>query len=156
MPRKQVADKDKPRKRKTQAANKTQPRRKSVKQCLASIEHAGRREDAEVLLELMADVTGEKPKMWGPTIVGFGQYHYVYESGREGDHFLVGFAPRKANMVIYIMPGFSDYEKQLAKLGKHKKSVSCLYLGRLANVDMKVLKQLIEKSVKHMRKKYNV
>ena len=136
--------------------NKTQRNDADVQAFLARAEPARRRDEAQVLLDLMTRATSLEPAMWGDSIVGFGQYHYVYESGREGDHFLVGFAPRKANMVIYIMPGFSDYEKQLAKLGKHKKSVSCLYLGRLANVDMKVLKQLIEKSVKHMRKKYNV
>lgn len=136
--------------------NKTRPTRASVKKFIDSIEHEGRREDARLLVEIMQRVTGEKPRMWGTSIVGFGQYHYKYDSGREGDHLLVGFAPRKANMVVYIMPGFKKYGALLKKLGKHKHSVSCLYLGRLNNVDQKALAALIERSVRDMRKKYKV
>ncbi len=139
-----------------QANNKTQPHDADVDEYLAGIENAGRREDAYLLLEMMREITGEPARMWGPTMIGFGQYHYVYESGREGDSFLVGFAPRKANMVVYIMPGFSDYQGLLDKLGKYKTGSSCLYLGRLDKVDNKVLQTLITRSVKHMRKKYAV
>lgn len=142
--------------RRTQANNKTQPHGGDVEQFIAGLEHAGRREDALVLLQLMQDVTGEPAKMWGSSIVGFGQYHYVYDSGREGDHMLVGFAPRKANMVVYVMPGFGEYQTLLDKLGKYKTGKSCLYLGRLTGVDLKVLRRLIEASVAHMRKKYKV
>ena len=142
--------------RRTQANNKTQPTTAAVEDYIASIEHEGRREDAWVLLDMLAEVSGEAPRMWGPSIIGFGQYHYVYESGREGDSFLVGFAPRKANMVVYVMPGFGEYQKLLDKLGKYKTGSSCLYLGRLDKVDLKVLRTLVDKSVKHMRKKYKV
>ena len=142
--------------RSTQANNKTQPKDEDVFEYIAGLEHAGRREDALQLVELMQQISGHPPRMWGSSIIGFGQYHYVYDGGREGDHMLVGFAPRKANMVVYVMPGFSQYEGLLAKLGKHKTGASCLYLGRLSNVDMQVLTKIITQSVKHMRKKYNV
>jgi|TARA_Y100000310_G_scaffold210081_1_gene210680 hypothetical protein len=125
-----------------------------IRTFLDNIENAGRREDAEVLLKLMADASGEKPEVYGSAI-GYGHYHYVYESGREGDSVLVSFAPRKANMVVYIMPGFSKYGALLNKLGKFKTGSSCLYLGRLKNVDLKVLHKLVERSVKDMRKKYH-
>ncbi len=142
--------------RRTQANNKTKPQDLDVESYLAGIEHAGRREDSFTLLDLMRDVTGEEAVLWGSSIVGFGQYHYVYDSGREGDHMLTGFAPRKANMVVYIMPGFADYQAQLAQLGKYKTGSSCLYLGRLSGIDQDVLRELIDQSVRHMRKKYRV
>ncbi|NKB99170.1 MAG: DUF1801 domain-containing protein [Pseudomonadales bacterium] len=141
--------------RTTQANNKTQPHKASVRKFLESVDHAGRAEDARILLDLMAEVTGEKARLWGTSIIGFGEYHYVYESGREGDAMLTGFAPRKANMVVYIMPGFSKYQKLLDKLGKYKTGSSCLYLGRLSGVDLKVLRTIIERSVRDMRKKYH-
>ena len=121
---------------------------------LAAITPAGRKEDAQVLLEIMQALTGEQPVLWGPSIVGFGSYHYRYESGHEGDAPITGFAARKANMVVYVMPGFGEYESLLRKLGKHKTGASCLYLGRLKNVDIDVLKELISASVSHMRKKH--
>jgi len=136
--------------------NKTRPQKspKALADYLANITPAGRKEDAAVLLELMAEITGEPAVLWGPSIVGFGSYHYQYDSGREGDGPITGFAGRKANMVVYVMPGFSQYEKLLKKLGKHKTGASCLYLGRLSSVDMNVLEKLIRASVTHMRKKY--
>ncbi len=140
--------------RTTQANNKTQPHDGDVVAYLNGIEHAGRREDAFVLLDLMREVSGERARMWGDSIVGFGEYHYVYDSGREGNHMITGFAPRKANLVVYVMPGFSQYGDLLAKLGKYKTGSSCLYLGRLSNVDLKVLRKLVDKSVKDMRRKY--
>lgn len=91
--------------------------------------------------------------MWGPSMVGFGQYHYVYESGREGDWFVTGFAPRAANLTLYIMDGFPKYAELLAKLGKHTMGKSCLYIKRLSDIDLKVLEQLITASVKHVGKK---
>ena len=121
---------------------------------IENVPNAGRRDDARVLLDLIQEVTGEPPIVYGSTI-GFGKYHYVYESGREGDSFLVAFAPRKANMVIYIMPGFSDYQDLLGKLGKHRTGSSCLYLGRLKTIDLKVLRRLVDKSVKQMRRKHH-
>ena len=138
------------------ANNKTRPAEspKALANYLQGITPAGRKEDATVLLELMGRVTGEPAVLWGPSIVGFGSYHYRYESGREGDSPITGFAARKANMVIYVMPGFSNYEQLLKKLGKHKTGASCLYLGRLSSVDMQVLEELISASVKHMRNNY--
>jgi hypothetical protein len=91
--------------------------------------------------------------MWGPSIIGYGDHHYVYESGREGDWFLVGFSPRKRNLVLYIMPGFAAYAELLEQLGKHKTGKSCLYINKLADVDVKVLTKLVRESVKHMKNK---
>ena len=141
--------------RKTQANNKTQPHDASVEKYIDSIDNKGRAEDARILLEMMTEITGEPARMWGSSIIGFGEYHYEYESGREGDHMLTGFAPRKANMVVYIMPGFKPYQKLLDKLGKYKTGASCLYLGRLSGVDTKVLKQIVDRSVRDMKKKYH-
>lgn len=134
--------------------NKTQPTKASVKKFIESVEHAGRREDAFELLDLMKEASEYEPVMWGDSLIGFGQYHYKYESGREGEFFLTGFSPRKANMVIYIMPGFDIYKDDLAKLGKHKLGSSCLYVGRLANLDLKTLKKLVKSSVHEMKKRY--
>ncbi|MEM1434401.1 MAG: DUF1801 domain-containing protein [Pseudomonadota bacterium] len=136
------------------AENKTQPHDADVVTYLESVEHPGRREDAFVLLKLLGEITGEPPRLWGPSMIGFGQYHYVYDSGREGDHFLTGFAPRKANMVVYVMPGFAAYRALLDKLGKHRTGSSCLYLGRLDSIDLNVLKRLLTQSVRDMRRKY--
>jgi hypothetical protein len=138
----------------TQANNKTQPHDGDVMEFLAEVPNQGRREDACELLEIMREVTGLEAKMWGPSMIGFGKYHYVYESGREGDSFLAGFSPRKANLVVYIMPGFSAHADLLTKLGKYKTGSSCLYLGRLKAVDLKVLRQLIRRSVQVMKRKY--
>lgn len=134
--------------------NKTKPTSTSVNYYLAGLEPERRRDDAMAVSAMMRRVTGEIPKMWGESIVGFGNTHYKYESGREGDWFLVGFAPRKTNLVLYIMPGFKEYGPLMKKLGKHKTGKSCLYLNKLADVDMKVLEQLVAKSAAHMRKKY--
>jgi hypothetical protein len=130
--------------------NKTVPTDASVEDFLNAVEHPGRREDAFLLLDLFKRVTGAKPVMWGPSMVGFGRYHYVYDSGREGDFFLTGFSPRKANMAVYIMPGFKPYRAELEKLGKHRHSVSCLYLGRLSGVDLDVLTGIVSDSTRRM------
>jgi hypothetical protein len=107
-----------------------------------------RRSDARRLCELMGSVTGEPPVMWGPSVVGFGSYHYRYESGRTGDAPLAGFSPRKANLVVYLVGGFEDrYPALLDKLGPHKTGKSCLYLKRLDDVDVDVLRQLVERSM---------
>ena len=126
-----------------------------VKQYINCVSHPGRREDARLLVKLMQDVTGERPKNWG-TYIGYGNYHYRYESGVEGDAPLTAFAARKANMVVYIMPGFSEYGDLLEKLGKHKTGKSCLYLGRMASIDLSVLSQLVGESVELMRRRYKV
>lgn len=130
---------------------KTKPnRRRSVAAFIKRAQPETRREDCARLLEIMREETGEEPVMWGEGIVGFGNYHYTYSSGREGDWFLVGFAPRKRDLTVYIMAGFDRYEKLLAKLGKHKKSVSCLYLKKLADVDEATLRTLIRRSAEHV------
>lgn len=136
------------------AENKTQPTKQSVPAFLASVEPAERRADCRTLAKLMREITKAPAKMWGTSIVGFGTYHYKYESGREGDFFLAGFSPRKNDLTLYIMAGFDRYDELMRKLGRHSTGKSCLYLKRLADVDMKVLKTLITESVRHMRKRY--
>lgn len=131
---------------------KTTPNQKSVTKFLNSIENVRRSKDGFEVLKMFEEVTGMEPQMWGDSIVGFGSYHYTYASGREGDWMLTGFSPRKQNLTLYIMDGFDEYDKLLAKLGKHKLGKSCLYINKLEDVDPKVLKQLIKKSVEHMQK----
>ena len=113
-----------------------------------------RQEDCRIMLELMREITGEEPAMWGPSIIGFGSYHYKYDSGHEGDAILTGFSPRKQAFTIYIMPGFSRYQSCLDKLGRHKTGKSCLYLKKLADVDLSILRKLIQESVATMVKMY--
>lgn len=122
---------------------------------IESVEHRKRREDSLRMLDLMEELTSEPPKMWGNSIVGYGAYHYKYESGREGDLFIVGFSPRKQNLTIYIMPGFERYEELMAQLGKYKTGKSCLYINKLEDVDIQVLKVLITESVNYMKNKYH-
>lgn len=129
------------------AENKTKPTALSVPAFLDACTDEERRTDAKALTRLMQKVTGDKPTMWGPSIVGFGSYHYKYESGREGDAPIVGFSPRKAANVLYGTTGFSGAEALLAKLGKHTTGKGCLYIKKLADVDVKVLEILIEKAV---------
>ena len=130
---------------------KTKATAASVEGFLSSIDDEARREECLRVLELMKDVTGEEPKMWGPGMVGFGSYHYRYESGREGDWFVTGFAPRKSNLTLYIMAGFDRYEDLMSRLGKHGTGKSCLYVKRLADVDQDVLRELVAASVRHVR-----
>ncbi len=138
------------------AEPKTQATTASVRKFLESIEPAQKQEDAFRLLELFEKITGEKAVLWGPSIVGFGSFHYKSERSRqEGDWPLTGFSPRKANLTVYIMPGFKGQEDLLAKLGKHKTSVSCLYLNKLADVDLKILEELISESLKEMKKRHS-
>ena len=138
------------------AENKTVKTGASVDEFIAGVENKRRREDGLVLLEMMRDVTGLEPDMWGPSIIGFGSYHYRYESGREGDMPLIGFSPRKQSLSLYIMSGFDmsgfdEYDALLGKLGKHRTGASCLYINKLADVDMGVLRELVTRSVEHMR-----
>lgn len=132
---------------------KTKKNTASVTAFLNRVTDEGKRRDAYVLLDLMRTVTKEQPTMWGSSIVGFGSYHYVYASGREGDWPLTGFSPRKQNLTVYIMPGFAEYGPLLKKLGKHKTGVSCLYIKTLDDIHLPTLKRLIQKSVKAMRAK---
>ena len=129
---------------------KTQRTAASVPAFLKSIADDDRRKDCQTLVRIMKRAVGAEPKMWGSSIVGFGHYHYKYASGRENDWFLAGFSPRKQDLTLYIMAGFDHYDALLAKLGKHKTGKSCLYLKRLADVDVAVLEELISASVKHM------
>jgi hypothetical protein len=133
------------------AEPKTQRTGASVEEFLDSVEHQGRRTDSFALLELMRDVTGEEPAMWGLSIVGFGSYRYKYASGREAEWMLVGFAPRKRNLTLYIMDGFEGYEALLEKLGKYRTGKSCLYINKLADVDLTTLRELVRRSVSHVR-----
>ena len=129
---------------------KTKPTSRSVKQFLDRIADARLRKDCLTLVRIMKRATRAEPKMWGPSIVGFGSYHYKYASGREGDWFLVGFSPRKQNLTLYIMAGFEKYDALMRKLGKYKTGKSCLYVKSLADVDRGVLTELVERSVKHV------
>lgn len=112
------------------------------------------RNDAKKIAAMMERLSGHKPKMWGPSIIGFGSYHYKYDSGHEGDMARIGFSPRKANTVLYILDGFDGYAKLMEKLGKHKTGKSCLYIKRLSDIDEGVLEQLCVESLKWMAQKY--
>ena len=136
------------------AENKTKQTDLSVNAFLEGVDNDQKRGDCQTLVQLMQDVTGEDARMWGPSIVGFGSYHYKYESGREGDNMLVGFSPRAQNLTLYIMRGFDEYEPLLERLGKHKTGKGCLYLKTLTDVDMDVLKEMVERSVERMRKEH--
>lgn len=133
---------------------KTKKNDASVASFLNAVEPAQKRADAKAIDKLMRKVTGAKPKMWGSAIVGYGSYHYKYASGQEGDWMMVGFSPRKQNLTLYIMPGFSQYDGLLAKLGKHSTGKSCLYVKRLSDIDMDVLESLIGESVETMKSRY--
>lgn len=134
---------------------KTKPNDASVEDFLKSIKDKKKREDSFAILELMKEITKAAPKMWGPSIVGFGNYHYKYESGRESDMFLVGFSPRKQSLTIYIMPGFDRYQELMNKLGKYKTGKACLYIRKLEDVDVPTLKELVRQSVDYLQNKYN-
>ena len=131
---------------------KTQRTRASVKAFLDGVADESKRNDARAISALMQDITGEKPEMWGTSIVGFGSYHYKYASGQEGDWPIVGFSPRKDSLTLYIMPGFRDYAELLEKLGKHRKGMSCLYIKSLDDVHVPTLKTLVRQSVRQMKK----
>ncbi len=136
------------------AHNKTQVTEADPAAFIAAVEHPTRRADAQTLLEMMGRVTGCEPKMWGPSIIGFGRYHYRYDSGREGDFLLTGFSPRKANLVVYVLPGYDDIADDLAELGKHKLGKSCLYINKLADVDVAVLERIVADGVAKMHREY--
>ncbi len=136
------------------AENKTKPSKVSVTAFMNSIEDKQKRLDARKVAAMMREATGSRARMWGANIVGFGEYHYKYDSGREGDFMITGFSPRKQALTLYVIPGFKHFEPLMNKLGKYKTGKSCLYIKRLADVDEKVLKKLIDGSVKHMRKNY--
>ena len=126
----------------------------SVDAFLDRVEHDGRREDARTLLALMERVTGEQPRMWGPAIIGFGKYHYRYDSGREGEMLRVGFSPRKANLALYLIVKGDGFGDMLDRLGKHKRGGSCLYVNKLADVDLNVLESMVARSWELAREKF--
>ncbi|MBC7827197.1 MAG: DUF1801 domain-containing protein [Chitinophagaceae bacterium] len=136
------------------AEQKTKPTEQSVESFLDKITDETVRDDCSVLIRLMKKITGTPPKMWGPSIVGFGKYHYKYDSGHEGDSCITGFSPRKQNITLYLMGGLADHTDLLKKLGKHKTGKGCLYLKKLDDVDMDILEKLIKQSVEFMKKKY--
>jgi hypothetical protein len=122
-----------------------------VEAFLNQVEHERKREDSFAVLELMRQITGEEPTMWGDSIIGFGSYDYKYASGREAEWFLTGFSPRKQNLTLYIMSGFDNYDVLLGKLGKYKIGKSCLYINKLEDIDQDVLRDLVHQSVQHMQ-----
>jgi len=137
------------------AEAKTKPTKTSVEKFLNSIADEGRREDCRAILSLMKQVTKCEPEMWGSSIVGFGRYHYKYESGHEGDCPITGFSPRKQNLTLYVgdcASGFDNYTDLLQKLGKHTTGKTCLYIKRLADIDLPTLKKMIQRSVQETRR----
>jgi hypothetical protein len=136
------------------AQQKTVPTRTSVTAFLNAVSDERRRKDGRTLLKLMREVTGEKPVMWGPSIIGFGKYHYRYASGHEGDCCLTGFSPRKQALSIYVMAGCETFPDLMQKLGKYKTGKCCLYVKSLDDIDLPTLKALIRKSVQHVQQRY--
>ena len=136
------------------AENKTKPNTASVDDFLASVADAKKRQDTYEIMDMMADITGSTPKMWGTSIIGYGAYRYHYPSGRVGEWALVSVSPRARNVTVYIMPGFSHFQDLLTKLGEYKTGQSCLYLNKLEDVDRTVLFELIKKAVAYMRSEY--
>lgn len=134
--------------------NQTRETGASVAAFIKGINNETRRADAAALVKLMSRITGVKPKMWGPSIVGFGKYHYQYDSGREGEMLRVGFSPRKSNLALYLIAKPDDYADRLSHLGKHKTGGSCLYVNKLSDVDLKVLEEMIRRSWQAAREKY--
>ncbi len=135
--------------------NKTKPTKASVLEFIDNVSPEYRKQDALAVLKMMEDITSKEAVLWGPSLIGFDKYHYKYESGREGDFFMVGFSPRKTALTIYIMPGFSKYESLLKKLGKYKLGKSCLYIKKLEEVDWNVLHSLVKESYLIMKEKYD-
>ena len=138
------------------AKNKTQKTDLSVEGFLNGVKDEQKRSDSFKILKMMPEISGYEPKMWGPSIVGFGEYHYKYESGREGDMCRIGFSPRAQNLTLYMMPGYSDFSDELSRLGKHKLGKSCLYIKRLSDVDEDVLREMIQKDLDIMDERYPV
>jgi len=135
---------------------KTKPTAVEPKAYVEAVEHKTRREDGLVLLDFFDRITGLKPVMWGPSLIGYGRYKYEYESGHSGEMLLTGFSPRKANQVLYVMPGYryGQMEEKLSRLGKHKLGKSCLYINKLADVDMEVLEEIVRDGLDYMYDKY--
>jgi hypothetical protein len=137
------------------AETKTKLTERSVDSFIATVEDDNVRADCYTLINLMEKVTGEKPKMWGPAIIGFGKYAYKYESGRSGEICMTGFSPRKANITLYVLAGFPKQAELLQNLGKHKSGKGCLYIKKLDDVNINVLESLIKESIKFLKEKYS-
>lgn len=133
---------------------KTKKNDASVKEFLGSIEDQQRRKDCQEVAKMMRKATGKTAKMWGTSIVGFGDYDYKYASGREGNWLRIGFSPRKQSLTLYIMNGFGKYDELMQKLGKHKTGTSCLYINRLSDIDIEILNKLIVESIGYMNEKF--
>lgn len=136
------------------AETKTKPTPVSVEAFIDAVENPVRRDDAKVVCAMLERLTGQPPQMWGPSIIGFGSYHYTYDSGHEGDMCRLGFSPRKAELVLYILTGGPDEAEKLTRLGKHKTGKSCLYIKKLSDVDMAVLEELSRDRLDHMEQAY--
>jgi Domain of unknown function (DU1801) len=136
------------------AENKTQATSADVTAFIAGVADEAQRADAQVITAMMERLSGAEPKMWGPSIIGFGAYHYKYDSGREGTSLRIGFSPRKGQTVLYLIDGYNDRAEQLARLGKHKTGKSCLYIKRLSDIDMGVLEEMVVGSLNYMAEKY--
>lgn len=132
--------------------SKTKPTGASIEKLLSKVGEV-KRADSLILINLLRQITGHEPVMWGPSIIGFDSYHYKYTTGREGDMCAAGFSPRKASLVVYIVDGFDNYKTELSKLGKHSHGVSCLYINSLADVNLEVLRDIITKSYKATKSK---
>jgi hypothetical protein len=138
----------------TVAENKTQATSADVTAFIDGVADETQRADAHAIAAMMARLSGAPPKMWGPSIIGFGAYHYKYDSGREGDSLRIGFSPRKGQTVLYLIDGYAGKEAQLARLGKHKLGKSCLYIKRLSDVDVAVLEEMVVETLAYMAEKY--
>ena len=136
------------------STNKTQPTTISPKEFLASVEPERRREEGFEMLAFFDRVTGLQARMWGASIIGYGRYHYKYASGREGDFFITGFSPRKTSLTLYIMPGYRAISEKLSRLGKHKTGKSCLYINKLADIDIEVLEEIVRDGIDYMQANY--
>ena len=136
------------------AKNKTTETSKSVPSFIKAVKDETRRKDSHQIIEWMTALTGHEPKMWGPSIIGFGSYHYIYESGREGDMPLIAFSPRSTTLVFYFSGNFDKRDELLQQLGKHKTEKGCVYVKRLEDIDVAVLKKMMAGSIKHRKKLY--
>ncbi len=136
------------------SALKTRKNDQSVDLFLNNIQDERKREDSIKILKILEEITQEEAKMWGNSIIGFGEYHYKYKSGREGEWFIIGFSPRKLNLTLYIMSGFAHYENLLSELGKYTTGKSCLYIKKLSDINIDILKQIASESVKYIKEMY--
>lgn len=138
------------------AQNKTQASQQSVDAFIASVEHPTRRADAKTLNALFKEITGWEPKMWGPTIIGYGRYDYTYDSGHSGSSLATGFSPRKASLSLYIMPGYADFQSILDRLGKYKIGKACLYINKLADVNIDVVEEIIRAGLDDLGRRWTI